>query len=383
MNKNKIIHMVTVSKSLELMRGQLKFLQENGFNVGIISSPGIELDDLEVRDRISVKMEREISIIRDLKSLLKLIYILAKEKPFILNTGTPKAGLLGVIAAYITRVPNRIYTLRGLKLETAKGLKKRMLWITEKIACFLATDVICISPSLRDEAIKLGLVKKSKTIILGNGSSNGIAVENYPEPPRVKDKVNEIKENLEIKSSDFVIGFVGRIVKDKGVNELVEAFKQLEENNKNIKLLMLGSFENGDPIKSTTRSEIENNKNIIHVGYIKNPSIYYYVMNIFILPTYREGFGNVNIQAQAAQVPVITTDATGTIDTVIDGKTGLIVPIENVSQIIDKINYLMLNENSRMEMGIKGREMVLYNYDSKLIWREMINLYNRMANKNL
>lgn len=379
MKNSKVIHMVTVAKSLELMKGQLEYLQEKGYNVGILSSPGSELERLEFKNKIPVPMEREINIFQDIKSLIKLVSILYKEKPEILNTGTPKAGLLGIVASFITRVPNRIYTLRGLKLETAHGLKRKVLWLTEKIACLLATNVICISPSLRDEAVKLKLVKKEKVIILGSGSSNGVALKNYPAAETILEEVTELKSQLKINNKEFVMGFVGRIVRDKGINELIETFKNIRQKYKNVKLLMLGSFENGDPVNYNTRYEIENNINIIHVGHVEDPSIYYYLMDVLVFPTYREGFGNVSIQAQAAETPVITTNATGAVDTVINKETGYIVPIKNITEIVNKTTYLIENEDVKLRMGAKGRERVIDNFDSKVIWEEMNCLYKAIT----
>jgi len=377
-NRRKVFHMVTISRSISLMKGQFDHLTKKGFDMGIVSSPGKELSDIKSLNKIEVLMEREISIIKDIKSLAQLIRLFRIEKPYILNTGTPKAGLLGALASYITRVPNRVYTIRGLRLETTTGWKRKILWFSEKVTCTLSSKVICISPSLRDRAIELRLVDKSKTVIFANGSSNGINVNNYPSPIHHKEKTLKLKKGLKIKETSFVLGFVGRLTKDKGVHELIEAFIGLERENVDVKLIILGNYTSGDPISDSIKEEIETNDNIIYLGFVDDPTPYYYLFDLLIFPTYREGFGNVSIQSQAAGTPVITTNATGAVDTVVDGVTGFIIPIGRSNEIIEKVIYLKMNESERIRMGKEARSRALKDYKSEVIWNEMSDFYKSL-----
>jgi len=377
MGKKKVIHMVTVSKSLVLMDGQLQYLMENNYKIGVVSSPGKQLDALEVDFKKAIPMSREISPLRDLKSLFKLTVYFRREKPDIVNTGTPKAGLLGIIASFLNRVPTRIYTLRGLRLETESGLKRKILWLAEKIACTLATEVICISPSLLNEAKKLNLISGKKGIVLGFGSSNGIQLDKYPHKNKIKSRIIELKSELGIGDEDFVLGYVGRIVKDKGIEELLKCFDELQSKYENCKLLIVGGYDQETQPNSALKQRIEGNNKIIHVGYKENPSLYYYLMDVLIFLTYREGFGNVSIEAQASGTPVITTNVTGAIDTVVDNVTGFIVPEKDYKKALHKIEKIKKNPTLKKQMGKKGRERAFEKFSSNIIWDALNELYKK------
>ena len=259
--KIKVVHAVTVSKSLILLRGQINYLGNQGYHTLVICSPGKEVDEFKRREKTHVKiikMKRDISLFSDFISLINLIVFFMKYRPHIVNAGTPKAGLLVTLAAWLTRVPIRIYTIRGLRLETTKGLKRKVLMLTEKIACYCSTKIIAISPSLRNRVIQIGISKGDKICVLGSGSSNGIDFDNI-------DTNFEIKEER-IGKDDIVLGYVGRITKDKGVEDLLECFLNLTNNYKNIKLLILGDFEKEDAISNKSRTIIETHPNIIYKG---------------------------------------------------------------------------------------------------------------------
>lgn len=368
----KIIHMVTISKSISLMKGQLEYFQRKGYTVGLVSSPGEELNNSKVDFKKGIEMEREINILKDLKSLIKLIKYFKKEKPEILNTGTPKAGLLGIVASFIARVPNRIYTMRGLRLETTTGVKRKVLWITEKISCTLATEVICISPSLLSEAKKLKLLK-NKGVVLNRGSSNGLDLTNYPLPKeeKVQKFVHQFFTNNSITENNFILGFVGRLTKDKGIDELIEVF--LDLNNNNIKLIILGDFEK--ELSNKIKSIIYNHEDIYYLGSVADPTLYYYLFDVLIFPTHREGFGNVSIEAQAASIPVITTDATGAKDTVLNSQTGLIYPIKDKEKLKSSILFFYNNEIKKHSYGKLGRSFIAENFQSEIIWKELEEIY--------
>lgn len=375
--------MVTSGLSSVLLKGQLAFLREKGYDVTLIASPSSELynySEIEDVNVYPIEMTREISIFKDIISLIKIIKYFVKLRPDICNTGTPKAGLLGIIAAYITGVPVKIYTLRGLRYEGSKGYKKHILKTVEKLTCQFADVVICISPSLQDKAVNDGVVAREKTMIIGSGSSNGIDVKEYQLTDEVKSNVKALRKELHIHDTDFIIGFVGRKNKDKGLDELVDSYKILTKSYSNIKLLIVGPIESDSSISSKTNEYINLNDNIIEVGFTKNVIPYYYLMDILVLPTYREGFGNVSIEAQATGTPVITTNVTGAKDTVKNNVTGLIVPPKNVEELAFAIEKVIQNVDLLDTMGKAAKKRAIEEFDSQIIWNGLDELYTKSTN---
>ena len=356
------------------MKGQIEYLRDKGLDVHVVSSKGPEQNTYSSDITHVVNMEREISLKNDLKSLMNMIRLFKKEKPHIVNSGTPKAGLIGTLAAFITRRPVRIYTVRGLRLETATGFKYKILYAMEKLAMFCATDIIAISDSLKNTVIDLKLAKAKKVKVLGYGSSNGLNLTDYNLSKKsLKSSISNSLKNY------LVIGYIGRVVKDKGIHELIDAFKIIQKDYK-VKLLVIGSIEKGNPIDYEYFNYLKTNENVILLDHVKNPVNYYNNMDVFVFPTYREGFGNVSIEAQALKVPVITTDVTGAKDTVIDGKTGYLVNKGNVLQIVDKLKLLLDNEELRDKLGNNGRKRVFEMFSNEVIWRELENLYKKKIN---
>ncbi|EFS19776.1 glycosyltransferase family 4 protein [Staphylococcus hominis] len=370
LSNKKIFQLVTVSKSIPLMKGQIEYLRDKGLDVHVVSSEGPEQNTYSSDITHVVNMEREISLKNDLKSLMNMIRLFKKEKPHIVNSGTPKAGLIGTLAAFITRRPVRIYTVRGLRLETVTGLKYKILYAMEKLAMFCATDIIAISESLKDKIVELGLEKKEHIKVLGHGSSNGINLDNF-----TKDKTiipYELKEKL---ADHFVIGYVGRIVKDKGIHEIIEAFKIIQKNYNKVKLLIVGPIEKDDSISEEDYQYLQNNLNIIMTGHVNDTVNYYNHMDVLVFPTYREGFGNVSIEAQAVEVPVIVNNVTGAKDTLINHVTGYLVEKGNYNQIAQKLEFLINNPAIRKQLGINGRENVKSKFRNEIIWKHLETIY--------
>ncbi|MCE4990023.1 MULTISPECIES: glycosyltransferase family 4 protein [Staphylococcus] len=370
LSNKKIFQLVTVSKSIPLMKGQIEYLRDKGLDVHVVSSEGPEQNTYSSDITHVVNMEREISLKNDLKSLMNMIRLFKKEKPHIVNSGTPKAGLIGTLAAFITRRPVRIYTVRGLRLETVTGLKYKILHAMEKLAMFCATDIIAISESLKDKIVELGLEKKEHIKVLGHGSSNGINLDNF-----TKDKITipyELKEKL---AGHFVIGYVGRIVKDKGIHEIIEAFKIIQKNYKKVKLLIVGPIEKDDSISEEDYQYLQNNLNIIMTGHVNDTVNYYNHMDVLVFPTYREGFGNVSIEAQAVEVPVIVNNVTGAKDTLINNVTGYLVEKGNYNQIAQKLEFLIDNPAIKKQLGINGRENVESKFRNEIVWKHLETIY--------
>lgn len=375
--KKKVIHMVTVSESIMLMRGQLNFLREQGYDVIVISSSGNNFNNLLKEEGVRgkrISMSRGVSPIKDLISLFKIIVFFLQEKPDIVNSGTPKAGLLGMLAAWLTRVPYRVFTARGLVFDRYSGFKKSLLKLTEKITCYCADNIICISPSIEKKLIKHKIADSKKTIVFGKGSSNGINLVNFEFTNQIEQEVDNIVNKYALKNN-FIIGNVGRLNVFKGITELVISFEELQKKYKNIKLLVIGELEDKDSLSTDIKEKILHNSDIIYVGYQKNPIPYYYVMDILAFPTYTEGFGNVSIEAQATGTPVITTENSGAEDTLINGETGILVKKKDTNTLSNAIEKFILDRDLITIMGTNGKKWVYNNFSNIDIWNNLNDLY--------
>ncbi|AEU35840.1 glycosyltransferase family 4 protein [Granulicella mallensis] len=376
-----VLHAVTDPISTILMRGQLAYLQTNGFEPALLTGFGRQSQDQESGGGYPVHrvaMTREIAPGADLRSLFDLWRLLRRIRPVICNAGTPKAGLLVGLAAWLTRVPCHVYTLRGLRLETATGIKRSLLMLTEKTACFTAHRVICVSSSLRERAIALGLVARSKTVLLGAGSSNGVDSGRFERTPEKAVLATALREELGIRPGQPVIGFAGRLTRDKGLPELVTAFQTVQEKMPEAVLLLVGDYEQGDPVPEETRNAIASEAGIRHVGFTSQIDLHYLVMDIFVLPTHREGFPNTVLEAQAAGLPVVTTDATGAVDAIEDGITGVLTPVGDADKLAETLLSLLSDPSRMQSMGSSGRERILREFRNERIWQELTLFYRAM-----
>ena len=374
------LHAVTSPLSLILLRGQLRRLQEAGFRPAALSAPGPFMSKAGLKDDVpmfTVAMEREVSPLKDFVSLVRVWRLLRRLRPSICNAGTPKAGLLVMLAAWIARVPCRVYTIRGLRCETARGLPRMILVAVERIACGCAHRVICVSPSLYSRAIELKLVGARKAVVLGSGSSNGVDVPRFaPTPSRVA-RAAEIRRGLKHNAGP-VIGFIGRFTRDKGVGELIEAFDLVRRRFADAVLLLIGSYEQGDAIEPKVRTRIDAGLGIEAIPFQPDIAPYYLAMDVFVLPTYREGFPNTVLEAQAAERPVVTTQATGAIDSVLDGRSGILVPVGDVHALADAIGELLADPAMARRFGRAGRERVEHQFQQEIVWDELIELYRAL-----
>ncbi len=364
-----------------LLNGQLSWMQSRGFDVSLVSSPGEDLTVVTEREGVTVlpvEMEREIHPWNDLRSMIRLLRVMRKIRPQIVNAGTPKAGLLGMIAAWMSGVPVRIYTLRGLRLETKKGFSRLLLKMTEKMASGCASEVVCVSESLRRLYVSLGLVRPSKIHVLGNGSSNGVDWKRFSSSHSNEEKVR-LQRELNIPDGVPVIGFVGRLVRDKGVGELIDAFELLIKQFPLLHLLLLGDFEKGDPVDPEIVSKIRNNRQIISAGFIQDVSPYYGLMDVFAFPSHREGFPNTPLEAACAAVPTVGFQVTGTMDAVDDGKTGLLAEPGNVVQFAGALAKYLSDANLRNQHGQAARERAKRIFSHEQVWQNLYEEYERLV----
>lgn len=352
-------------------------MREAGFRVTLVSSPGELLERTAAREGISViglPMRREISPIADILSLVGLWWLLMRLRPDVTEFSTPKAGLLGSLAAWFAAVPVRIYMLRGLKLETAKGFKRQVLLAAERVASACAQTVLCNSVSLRAQACALGLAPASKLHLLKEGSSNGVDVEHFS-PGRT-----DVRRQLGIPAQAPVLGFVGRLTRDKGIPELVEAFDAILRAKPAAHLMLVGWFDaSEDELDDKWRQRIVNHPRIHTTGFVHDTAPYYRAMDLMVLPTWREGFPNVVLEAAATGIPVITTIATGARDSVVAEVTGLLIPPGYPEAIVEAVLSLLNRRARRLRMGKAARLWVLENYVDRSVLDMTVSYYKSLV----
>ncbi|MFM9959898.1 MAG: glycosyltransferase family 4 protein [Planctomycetaceae bacterium] len=362
------------------MNGQLTFLRERGFDITVIAAPSESLDVVREREQVQtipIPIEREISPLADVRTLTKLCKIFRKLRPDIVNAGTPKAGLLGMIAAKLTGVPVRLYTLRGLRLETTSGFKERLLASTERLAASCAQQVLCVGESLRQEYVRRQLARPDKTIVLRHGSSNGVNAERFQYSREQWIQMGQLRESLNIPAEAPVIGFVGRLTRDKGLVDLHDAFQRLLVEFPELRLVLIGWPEEGDPIPPTIWQRLVEHPQIIRTGAIKDVSLYYGLFDVFVFPSYREGFPNVPMEAAAAGVPVVGYSATGTLDAVANGVTGTLVPLHDSAMLAAATACYLRNPLLRRRHGEAGRQRVLTDFRREDLWQSLADLYGQ------
>lgn len=380
--KKKIIRITTIPGSLAiLLRGQLEYMNDYYEVIGV-SSSGNEFATVAEQEGIEthiIEMTRNISPIEDLKSVYKLYKYLKTEKPFIVHTHTPKAGTLGMLAARLARVPNRLHTIAGLPLLEATGAKRKLLNVVEKITYANATLILPNSFGLMEIIKNLKFTSDKKLKIIGKGSSNGIDTEYFNKSNISQEQINTLKQQLNISDDDFVFTFVGRLVADKGINELISAFSTISKTNTKIKLLLVGPFETElDPLSSETLSEFEINKNIISAGWQKDVRPYFAIADALVFPSYREGFPNVVMQACAMELASIVTDINGCNEIITNNKNGLIIQPKSKEELQIAMQYLLDNPDKASEFASSARPNIIENYKREVIWKELHNLYKSL-----
>lgn len=370
---------VTHPQTCLVLTGRLRRLREAGFRVILVSSPGELLYGTATSEGVEaavVPMRREIAFFTDLVSLIRLCALLRRVKPDIVEFSTPKAGLLGCVAAVLCGVPRRVYMLRGLKLETAVGLKRRLLWAAERLAAGCAHRLLCNSESLRSKALSLGLAPAHKLHLLGAGSSNGVDVERFSPGP------SSMRPRLGIASGDLVIGFVGRLTRDKGLPELIDAFEFIQSIEPRARLLLVGWFDLAeDSLGPDLRRRIRSHPRICLTGFVNDTADYYRAMDLMVLPTWREGFPNSVLEAAATGIPVITTQATGSRDAVLPEVTGLLLPPGRPEAIVGAVLKLLKHTERRRRMGQAARAWVLENYGSERILAQTVDFYKDLLSE--
>lgn len=381
-SKKKLVRITTVPLSLDkILDGQLSFMN-NHYEVIAVSSEKEYLIRCAKNEGVRFKhieMTRKITPIKDFISLIKLISFLKKERPLIIHSHTPKAGILAMLASKITNIPIRLHTVAGLPLMEEKGNKKKMLELIEKLTYSFSTFVFTNSNGLYKYIIDNNYVSKSKLKVIGNGSSNGVDI-NYFSPTSVSVKEKEkLKLSLGILENDFTFVFVGRIVADKGINELINAFDTISFQNNAIKLLLVGEQESHlDPLNENTLKLISSNKNIIKTGFQKDIRPFLAVSDALVFPSYREGFPNVIMQAGAMELPVIATNINGCNEIIINEKNGVLIELKNNGAIVKAMVRLIEDEAFYKNLKSNARSMIVSRFERKVICEKILYEYKEM-----
>lgn len=380
----KIIRVTTIPASMGgLLQGQLKFMSQYYKVIGVSGSGGDILEAVgkqENVDVVPVEMTRKITPFKDLKALYQLYKVFKKEKPDIVHSHTPKAGTLSMMAARLAGVPHRLHTIAGLPLLEAKGVKRFVLDTVEKITYSCATMIYPNSFVLKDIIVQNKYTVPSKLKVIAKGSSNGIDTS-YFDPGLYKDQDNQaFREKHGLKSTDFVFIFLGRLVTDKGINELIESFRQINKEHPNAKLLLLGIFEKElDPILPETEKEIETNPNIITTGWQKDVRPFFAISDVLAFPSYREGFPNVVMQAGSMGLPSVVTDINGCNEIVDHMVNGIIIPPKDANSLYEGMKRLLEDQKVFNKLSKVTRRMIVERYERQFVWESLLEEYKSIV----
>lgn len=396
-NKKKIIRAVTVPNSIGFFEEVMIQMQADGYESVVVTSPGPLLDEFKIQHpdirTIAVEMERHISIIKDTKALLRLINVFHAEKPYMVHSMTPKAGLLCMVAAWMTRVPRRVHTFTGLVWPTAKGLSRRILMLTDWLTCSCATHIIPEGEGVKND-LQNHITRKPMKV-LGYGNVQGVDMNFWSRSEEVDSKAAQIRQK-----DVFTFVFVGRIVGDKGINELVEAFLRLLEKGKQVRLILVGNYEKHlDPVSDTTQARIDCTPEIQAVGpqYGTDLKAYYAASDCFVFPSYREGFPNTVLEAGAMGLPSIVTDINGSREIIVGElrgkslevreasdnkvrycKNGMIIPSKDADALYHAMLNMVENKEAREIMAANARPMIESRFEQGFVRKCLFEFYNEI-----
>jgi len=373
-----LVHVFTLARSCVFLSGQCRFMAENGFRVHVISSPGEQLDRLCAEDGAighTLSMNRVISPLEDAVALWRLYLLFRRLRPDIVHGHTPKASLLSAIAARLARVPVYVHHLHGLRHTTKVGLESLLVSGSEYVTCKLSKRVYCVSGSLMDQTVKEKLCSKKKARVLLKGSINGIDAETKFNPARYSSGRAQVREELGIPSSSRVIGYVGRIARDKGIEDLLRGWRKIQAACPDTALVILGGLDDSDPPSDATLCSLGQDANVRLVGETDEVEKYLSIIEVLLFPTHREGFGLVAAESNAMEIPVVAFSVTGCVDAIVDGRTGILVPLGDSDALADAVLAYLRDESLRREHGRNGRIRVIQDFDRHRLWHVLRDEY--------
>lgn len=374
----RLTHVLTVSMTLRFFQGQMRFMQAHGFDVEFVSAPGPELDRVagEGAGVLALPMSRRIAPHEDAGLVRRLYRHLLRRRPHIVHGHTPKGGLVGMMAAWLARVPVRIYHVRGLPYVTASGSQRRLLRTTEWLSCRLATHVLCNSVSNREALIREGLCPAEKVQMLAHGSSNGVDATGRFDPSHyASDSTAALRRRLGLPPGARVLGFIGRLVRDKGIVELAQAWQPLRARFPDLHLLLVGPFESRDAVPADMRRQLEADPRVHLAGMVEDAAPYYPLFDVLAFPSHREGFPNVLLEAAAMEVPIVAARASGSVDAVVDGVTGTLVPVADAAALAGAVARYLEDEDLRRRHVEAARTRVLTYFRPEYIWESLLEVY--------
>ena len=376
-NDKNILHVVNIYFVLPyFIGGQFAFFRQKGYRMFAVCSESEYLDGYAREQGFGYKVvpvKRSFSVKQDLKSIRQICSYIRENEIGVIVGHTPKGGLLAMLAGWLMRVPRRIYFRHGLVYETSHGLKRFVLMTVDRISSACATKIVCVSPSVLQRSIEDHLAPADKQLVLGNGTCSGIDTQGKFCPEKIDgDHLAAMRRRWGIADGDWVIGYTGRLVKDKGIIELVSAFRKLKKRYRNMKLLLVGMFEVRDALPEDIQDDIKNDPQIVWTDFQNTDQEYFYaMMNVYVLASYREGFPTGVLEAQSMGVPVVTTRVTGCRDAIVEGRTGLFAEhsADSIAEAITEIH------DKKVVSGTAARKWVVEKFDNLIVWNEIEKLY--------
>lgn len=381
----RVLHVTNVPFTVkQFLNGQIAYMHDHGVDVHVaLRLDGLagDFDTRGISEVHDIAIPRDIDPIGDLRAVRYLVRLIRRLQPGVVHGHTPKGGLLASIAAAITRTP-MVYHCRGLPYTTASGPKRQLLQATERLTLRLADRVLCISPSLREAVRADALCSDAKVTVPGGmGSGNGISATQY-DPARHREAGRTLRTRLRIPPESPVIGFVGRLIRQKGIHELIDAFSHLRGTWPDLHLIVVGVFDERDKIAGPVRELMQNSPGIHLVGYQAYTAPWYAAMDVLAFPTYREGFGAVAAEAGAMEVPVVASRVTGCVDSIVDGETGILVTPASADALAAGLERYLRDPALRRRHGVRARQHVLSSFDQERIWGDILSVYQELAARN-